>query len=235
MKYEFHCCWTVLRNSLHNKYTMLNSTADTNTYNFQRSPDYGKYHNTKLSDDKDTSYLVSRPPQHNPCKGEVFPASCSQWEWPSPSLPHHSEWEKKLSEFLLFLRSTHWELFQSRFSHYLAKNCKREHLVVAPYHPAGPSGLIPSRFTSLLPVNQTPELPHHLPSWTFCAPTTLTHLPNHLLPSKPLHSVPLSTINKHSCYGWLCPPNTFTQIHTWKSSPSVPRSVTLLETGSLPI
>lgn len=110
-------------------YAILDSIADKIVVN-SRAHLINEYHNTKLSDGKDTSHAsdVSATTTHS-CKGEAFPASSSRWDWPSSSPPHNLRTrERKLSEIPFFLRPAHWGLFHSPLDHHPAESCRREHL-----------------------------------------------------------------------------------------------------------
>lgn len=123
---------------------------------------------------------MSQPPYHNPCEREAFPASCSKWDWPSPTLPHHSELDKKLLWVPLVPETSTLRilLLHSCLGHHLARSCKENTRPVALCHPAGPSGQTLSWFTCQVPVNQKPELPHHPSSHTLCPSTAFSQSPS---------------------------------------------------------
>lgn len=212
MKHEFH--WTMLRNSLHN------TIHSTELYSWQILV-MSRSHLIMKSTTVPSYQMIKT--LHISCLGHhnTIPANDRQSQLHVPSetglsqVYHTSQNERKNS----LSSSCSWDQHtKSSFTPALATiwlRAARENIYsVAPHHPAWPSGPTPSWFTSLLPVNQTPELPLHLSSQTFCISITVTYFPNQPLPPKPLHSIPLSIINKQSCYGLNCVPPTFTQIYT---------------------
>lgn len=160
---------------------------------------------------------MSQPVQHNP-QARSVPASCSKWKnlaCPELLTPPQNSW-REVSRVPLCPRSAYWGLFHYSLGHAPAESCSREHLASGTMSPWLALSLIPSSPTSLLPINQKPELLWHRSSQALCKSSTLIHFSNHPLPPKSFRYIFLSVISKHSYYGFDFVP-LFTQLHLVKS------------------